>query len=96
MIGLFTLLAQTPSATPGGGSDGTYLAWAIALLAIALALFLVEMFVPSGGLLALLSTGSLIGGLVLMFWEDTTFGLVALIVVLLALPLIGSLRNRPK
>ncbi len=83
------MLAQAAGqAAPAGsaGGDGAYLAWALALLAVALALFVVEMFVPSGGLIGLLSALSLIGGIVLMFWEDTAFGLVAVVVVLFALP----------
>lgn len=82
--GLLHILAQTTPAAATG--DGSYLAWALALLTIAVALFFVEVFVPSGGLLAIASTVALISGITLMFWEDTTFGTVTLLVVLLALP----------
>ena len=60
--------------------------WAILLLAIALALFFAELFVPSGGLISFLAACSLIAGIVLLFIEDPIWGLVGSIVSLLAVP----------
>lgn len=59
---------------------------AIVLLAIAVALFLLEFFVPSGGVLGFLSVCALVGFIVLLFREDQTWGLIGATVVLLAIP----------
>ncbi len=60
--------------------------WAILCLSVATVLFLVELFVPSGGLLGVLSTAALIGGVVLLFMYDTTVGLWGAAAVLALMP----------
>jgi len=62
------------------------LLWSILFLAIALALFFAELFVPSGGLISFLAACSLIVGIVLLYIGDTLWGLVGSIVSLLAVP----------
>jgi membrane-bound ClpP family serine protease len=85
IIGGYTLLAQAPGgqAVSGGGQLVT---WAVVLFGMAAALFIAEMFVPSGGLLGAGSVLCLIGGVVMLFWIDDTVGLIGMIVSLLAIP----------
>lgn len=82
------LLAQggTGSSAPPGGDSSALLVWAIALIGLALMLFLIEVFVPSGGLLGVASAISAVVGVVLLFWENQVLGLVGAIVCLIALP----------
>jgi len=57
-------------------------------LGAAVMLFIVEVFVPSGGILAIASATSALVGIVLLFWVDTTVGLVGMIVVIVATPVL--------
>ena len=66
-------LAQ--SGTIGGSSP---ILWAFVFIAIALVLFFIEIFVPSGGLLALMGALAVIGSLVAFFMHDVNTGLIAL------------------
>ena len=59
---------------------------AVILIAIALMFFFLEVFVPSGGLLGLLAAASLIAGIVMLFWVNTTWGMVGLTLSLVAIP----------
>ncbi len=74
------------------------LIWAIALISLALLLFVVELFIPSGGLIGFVATVSMVCGLVCLFWVNTTAGLVATIVVLLVAPfaVMGGLNLFPR
>lgn len=63
-----------------------YTAWAVTLLGIALLLFFVELFIPSGGLIGFVATAALIGGIVLLFWVNTTLGLIGMLVALVSAP----------
>lgn len=60
--------------------------WAVVLIAAAAALFFVELFVPSGGLIGVAAALCLVVGIVLLFIENQTAGLVTAIVCLVALP----------
>lgn len=51
--------------------------WAFVFIGIALALFFIEIFIPSGGLLALMGTLAVIGSLVAFFMHDVNTGLIA-------------------
>lgn len=62
--------------------------WAIIFLGMALVVFLVELFVPTGGILAVVSTVCAITGVVFLFWVDTTVGLIGALVVLIAAPVL--------
>ena len=78
-------LAQAPANTQD--SPGSRLVvWAIILLGIAAALFFVEIFVPSGGLLGTLSAVCVVGGVVMLFQVNTTMGLIGAAAALLLLP----------
>jgi membrane-bound ClpP family serine protease len=50
------------------------IAWAILLLLVGLALAVLEVFVPSGGIIAILSAVALIAALVMAFQESATTG----------------------
>ncbi|MCC7409561.1 MAG: hypothetical protein IT442_15965 [Phycisphaeraceae bacterium] len=68
-----------------------YVLWAVLCLAIAFVLFFIEIFIPSGGLLGILSFASLVGGIALLFKVDTTVGLIGAIAALLAIPFLFAL-----
>lgn len=91
-----TVLAQAPGGAPAQGTSQLVL-WAVVLVGMAAALFLAEVFVPSGGLLGTAAALSLIGGIVMLFRVDTTLGLVGAIVSVLAIPfaLLGALKIWP-
>jgi membrane-bound ClpP family serine protease len=59
----------------------------IALLAVALLLIIVEIFVPSGGLLSLIAAGCGIASVVFLFRYDTTWGLIGTLTLLIAGPM---------
>ncbi|MFO0872632.1 MAG: NfeD family protein [Phycisphaerales bacterium] len=69
-----TLLAQV---APGGGDS--LLLWGFLLAAAALVLFAIELFVPSGGLLALLCAVCVAASVGLFFLHDPATGLLAVI-----------------
>jgi len=54
--------------------------------AIAIALFIVEVFVPSGGLIGILAVIAAMTGIVLLFQINTTLGLIGAIVCVAAVP----------
>ncbi|MCC5829449.1 MAG: hypothetical protein JJU36_08375 [Phycisphaeraceae bacterium] len=62
------------------------MAWALTFLAIAVALFLIEFFVPSGGVLGFLGSCCLVAFIIMLFIEDTRLGLIGAAVVLIAIP----------
>lgn len=65
---------------------GTTVYWAVLCLAIAAVLFAVEIFIPSGGLLGLLSAAALVTGVVLLFQVNTALGMAGAIASLVAVP----------
>ncbi|RMH11721.1 MAG: hypothetical protein D6698_16045 [Gammaproteobacteria bacterium] len=81
-----TLLAQAAGSPTAQTGTSEHVIWAVVLLGMAVALFLAELFVPSGGIIGVLSALCLIGGIVMLFWIDTTVGLIGSIVTLIALP----------
>lgn len=62
------------------------LLWGLGLLAAAVLLVIVEVFIPSGGLIAVMSAGSAIAGVVVLFNVSTTWGLIGALVVLVLAP----------
>jgi membrane-bound serine protease (ClpP class) len=88
---VLTILAQAPVAPPpAGAGNNALLIWAILLICIAIILFFMEIFIPSGGLISVASAICLIAGIVMMFGVDTTLGLFVSAVSLIAIPfLIG-------
>lgn len=85
VLNLLPLLAQVP---PGGAAtpDRTLLLWAIVCLAIAAMLLVLELFIPSGGIIGIAAGAALIAGIVLLVLYDTHIGLMAAIGALLAVP----------
>ena len=79
-------LAQAPAGAPAAQGGGEWVVWAVLLIGMAAALFIAEMFVPSGGILGACSLLCLIGGVVMLFWIDNTVGLIGAVVALLAIP----------
>lgn len=62
--------------------------WGLALLAVCLLLVVAEIFVPSGGLIALAATAVGVGGLVCLYRADTVFGLAGTGVMIVLVPMI--------
>ncbi len=59
-----------------GAADDTYLFVAIGLLVVGLVLFVLEFFIPSGGLLGLLTAVAMLGSIGSMFAFSTGWGLI--------------------
>jgi len=64
------------------------LLWGVALLGLAALLIFVEVLLPSGGLIAILSAASTIAALVFFFRYDVTWGLMSTLAVLVLLPVV--------
>jgi len=64
------------------------LLWGIILLAAALALLLLEVFVPSMGIISIVGMGLGITGLVMLFRYDTITGFIGLAVMLVLGPMV--------
>lgn len=69
----------------------SFLSLGVSLIVAGLLLMVAELFAFSGGILSALSLAAIAVGLGLVFWHDTTSGLIALMAVILVLPLGGSL-----
>lgn len=61
---------------------------AIVLLVVGMGLALLEVLVPSGGILGLLSAAALVGSLVMAFTHDTAGGFAVLAAVAILLPIV--------
>ena len=61
--------------------------WSILLILAGLCVVVVEMFVPSAGILAIVSGSLLLAGVIVAFFHSMTAGTVVLLVLLLTLPL---------
>jgi membrane-bound ClpP family serine protease len=70
----------------GTVADGTYLFVSIGLLIIGLVLFVLEFFIPSGGLLGLLTAVAMLGSIGSMFAFSTGWGLIYGAVLLASAP----------
>lgn len=64
------------------------LVWGLGLLAAAVLLLLLDIFVPSGGMLALTSLVTSIAGIVCLWRHSTTWGLIGLLMVVVIGPAI--------
>jgi membrane-bound serine protease (ClpP class) len=62
------------------------LLWAILLLLVGVTLVVVEVFVPSGGVIGVLSIAAVIGSIVTAFWDSATTGATFLGIAVIALP----------
>ena len=63
-----------------------YWIWAILLLIGAVGLVFLELFIPSGGVLAVVAVLALLGSLIFAFLQGTVFGLVLLLAIVVGLP----------
>ncbi|MBX3374874.1 MAG: NfeD family protein [Phycisphaeraceae bacterium] len=77
------LLATTAGAID---SDGHLLVWGATLFGVALVLVVLELFIPSGGLISLVAAAAAIGSIAAFFRYDTTVGFGALGVYLVLIP----------
>ena len=69
MIDFLAQVAPVENASP--------LIWAFVFIGIALLLFFIEIFIPSGGIIALLGALSIIASLIAFFMHDANVGLIA-------------------
>jgi membrane-bound serine protease (ClpP class) len=60
---------------------------AIVLLCLGIGLVVLEVLLPSGGLISVLATGAFVGALVLGFMESTTTGVIFIAVIIVCLPI---------
>jgi len=65
-----------------------FLLWATLLLLLGLALIVLEMFIPSGGVLGLLATLSILAAIVLAFFDGPGTGLAFVLTTVVAIPAI--------
>ena len=72
--------------------------WAIVLLIAAVLIFIIELFIPSGGILGFLAFMCLTGGVICLFIEDTTLGVIALVLSIVLVPVVAifALKIFPK
>jgi membrane-bound ClpP family serine protease len=102
-VATFLAQAANPGAATGSASaqpnpnQAAYLTWGLICLAVAVILFILEVFVPSAGIIALSASAALVAGIVLLFLNNSTLGIAAAIAALVALPFffIGLLRLWP-
>lgn len=78
-------VAQAAPAVVNSGNE-TALFWGLGLLAASLLLVIIEVFVPSGGLISVLSFGCAVGGVYFLFQHSTTWGLAGILAVLVLGP----------
>lgn len=67
-----------------------FLFWGLGLVAAALMLIVVEVFVPSGGLISLAATGCAIAGVYCLFRYSPSWGLIGLLLLLVLGPAVFS------
>ena len=65
---------------------GWWLVLAVLLFLACAALLIAEVFIPSGGILSILSMSCLMAGLVIFFKHNTTMGIVGITVALVMIP----------
>jgi membrane-bound ClpP family serine protease len=70
--------------------DSMNLTLAYTLIAVGFLLLAAELFIPTSGTLFVFALAAIAGGVVMAFMYDTSTGLVTLIVVVIAMPVAGS------
>jgi membrane-bound ClpP family serine protease len=75
-----------------------WLIFAIFLFLVCAALIIVEVFVPSGGLISILALASLIGGIVIFFSHSAVAGWIGVVIAIIMIPsvLVFAYRIFPK
>jgi len=86
---MMDLLAQT--AATGSSSP---IIWAFIFIGVAILLFFIELFVPSGGLLALMGALAVIASLIAFYMHDVNTGLIATGVYIVFGPVLGWIAFR--
>ncbi len=84
---LFAQAAPAPNAPPATDTP-SLVVWGVVLLTTAAVLLVVEVGLPSGGLISLGAAACAVAGLVCLTFEDTALGLWATLAVLIATPFI--------
>lgn len=74
------------AANPPQAGPNPYVVWGLILLGVAVLLFFLEIFVPSGGVIGVCAVLAGVAGIVLFFHVDTTLGLIGAIIALIAAP----------
>jgi membrane-bound serine protease (ClpP class) len=74
--------------------DSSFLTLGVALIGLGFLLFLGELFLPTGGILLVLSGASIVVGIALTFVYDTAVGVWSMVAVFIALPVVGGLALR--
>ncbi|MEE9403506.1 MAG: hypothetical protein V3V20_01320 [Algisphaera sp.] len=88
---LISLLAQAPTpilVTPPVGGTGDWMVYGLVLLALAVVLFFIEAFLPTGGVLGVVSGLFAVAGVVCFFQINTTAGALSAAAVLFATPVL--------
>jgi len=85
---ILLLAAATQTVPVEAAPDDIYLLWGFILLGAAIGLLVLELFLPSGGLIGLLCGVCAIGSVVSFFQFDSTLGLVALISYIVLGPIV--------
>ena len=84
---LLTATAHLATTAPTAPPDDSYLIWGAVLLGIAIVLLVVELFVPSGGLIGILAGIAIIASLIAFFSYDTAWGIGILLLDIVLIPL---------
>jgi len=85
---MMVLLAQAATGAANAQGDNTYVLWGFFLLAAALALLVLEVFVPSGGLIGVLCGIAALGSIISFFKYDPLWGTIALGLYILLTPIV--------
>ena len=67
------------------------IAWAAVLVLIGCALVVLEVFIPSGGLISFLAVVALVGGIAMAFRQNAATGMVFMVVTVIAVPTVVGL-----
>ncbi|MAE66849.1 MAG: hypothetical protein CMJ18_21535 [Phycisphaeraceae bacterium] len=69
----------------------TNVIWALLLFAIALVLFFLEVFIPSGGVIGFVAAATALAAIVFLFNFSRTAGLIAILLAMVSLPFLLGL-----
>lgn len=83
------LLSALATTIDAAGAGDVYLFWGAALGAAAIVIVIIELFVPSGGLLALLAGAALVGSIVAFFMHGAFAGIAATLTYIILGPVVG-------
>ncbi len=72
------------------GDEGYYFAWGSGLYAAAFLLFLVEVLIPSGGIIGIAAVLVALAGVIAFFFADTTWGIISLLALIVLTPVLTA------